>query len=920
MHFGLRLSIGVIVLAFLQCGQASMNIWQPLGPNGGNVSDLVASPFSEGVLYASAGSVVYKSLDGGEDWSQVSERENSIFQLEHSRVNDGHLLGSGRQNVYFSGDGGRSWEDRSPAVGVIESITASWVNPGQYFLTSVTGVVLVTNDSGLTWVALPPLDAGQFFSVNSLAINPENSEELLVSTQAWTGSNRLFRGLGSGDQFVWEEVLCAGPCPWEARGLEQVAMGSNGIAWAIGPESAFKSIDRGQNWFEVQLPFGDWTNAITIIPSDESVVYLSGYDGLAFTADGGLNWSRIRNSFIPTDLGQSASVTKLVIDPFDPGIQYAISTTDGLFKNCCELGADNFSIIGQGLFAQNIRAMEMTNNSTLLVGISDTLTVSNAIFQKPVDGKDWNRVGFTLQADHLRSIEQDPNNPDVIYASGVSSSKLVNGTTVDANGGIYKSIDGGLNWSTIDVGIPLDSLTRNSALGIVRDLAIDQFSVDVTGTSQVIYVVGEGLALGLLPNESNLSNRIYKSINAGQSWEASDNGLGGIERNSTWDWANPIQIVQDISDETGNTLYVATTLGKPNPLDEPTVPNGVFKSTNGGELWFNVTSGLPRLNDIPTNPAANVLSLAYDPTDLTGQTLYVSVNDQIPPFEGVIYKTHSGGDSWFFAGDGLGEFDVRDIIVNPENGDVYAAALDRRFQGDGGVFVTKDGGQTWNSISAGLPKDAETLKLELKITEKKQVLYTGTSRGIFALDVSADSDLDGSPDTIENSAPNAGDGNLDGTPDSLQSNVASIRSSALGATKIITVEVLPIAGKCQLLNNSFDPSFGLYFPPEADFESPEGAISFRIRNCEQAEIRAIFHESNFSVAPYVFRSYSLVLPEALKTDWETISAILNEGEWTFTLTDGELGDSTEDDGVIFFQGAPKIDRLEILYQNSFEAQ
>src|SRR2546422_761138 len=119
---------------------------------------------------------------------------------------------------------------------------------------------------------------------------------------------------------------------------------------------------------------------------------------------------------------------------------------------------------------------------------------------------------------------------------------------------------------------------------------------------------------------------------------------------------------------------------------------GVLKSTNSGQSWSNASTGLPTNLDI--------YALAIDPK--TPTTIYAGLTSN------GVYKSIDGGNSWSAAGTGLlSGGTVRALAINPVTPTTVYAATDVVFGNTSGqVFVSVDGGSTWNSVSNGLPIDA----------------------------------------------------------------------------------------------------------------------------------------------------------------------------------------------------------------------
>jgi len=123
---------------------------------------------------------------------------------------------------------------------------------------------------------------------------------------------------------------------------------------------------------------------------------------------------------------------------------------------------------------------------------------------------------------------------------------------------------------------------------------------------------------------------------------------------------------------------------------------GVFKTTNSGAAWSEVSTGLASKYSMWGHIYGNLLTM--DPND--SSILYASLN-------GVIYKTTNGGTSWVEASDGTSVTSrsgssvtdtIAGIIVDPADSDhLFAATVVSGH--DGGVFESNDGATTWTQVA-----------------------------------------------------------------------------------------------------------------------------------------------------------------------------------------------------------------------------
>lgn len=123
---------------------------------------------------------------------------------------------------------------------------------------------------------------------------------------------------------------------------------------------------------------------------------------------------------------------------------------------------------------------------------------------------------------------------------------------------------------------------------------------------------------------------------------------------------------------------------------------GVYKTTDGGNSWFNISDGFFKTGSVGAIDVAdsdpNVIYVGMGETDIRGN---MSAGDGM-------YRSTDAGKTWTYIGLGESQF-VGDIEIHPENPDVvWVAAMGQIFGEEGnaerGVYKTIDGGKTWNKV------------------------------------------------------------------------------------------------------------------------------------------------------------------------------------------------------------------------------
>ncbi|MEP6819651.1 MAG: glycosyl hydrolase [bacterium] len=248
--------------------------------------------------------------------------------------------------------------------------------------------------------------------------------------------------------------------------------------------------------------------------------------------------------------------------------------------------------------------------------------------------------------------------------AGVASQPLVyyfGGT----GGGVWKTTDGGINWEPI---------TDGSAFGTGSVGAIGLSDSD----PNTIYV-----GMGESPIRGNVSHGdgVYKSTDAGKTWKRV-----GLED------TRQISRIR-VHPKNPDIVYVAAQ----GHVWAPNAERGVFRSKDGGKTWQKIfyrsdKAGASDLIIDPTN--ANILYAGFWEVYRKPWTLESGGSGS------GIFKSTDGGDTWAEitrnAGLPKGMIGIVGITVSPANSDRLWAIIEAE---DGGVFRSDDAGKTWTKTN-----------------------------------------------------------------------------------------------------------------------------------------------------------------------------------------------------------------------------
>jgi photosystem II stability/assembly factor-like uncharacterized protein len=278
-------------------------------------------------------------------------------------------------------------------------------------------------------------------------------------------------------------------------------------------------------------------------------------------------------------------------------------------------------------------------------------------------GGNWSTITLPNNG-YIAHLSINQVNPSVLYAVIFGLGGIGNG--------VYKSIDGGVNWSLANLGLPQ----------INNYLQLSPITIDKV-TPAILYVEAyytSGSSVGPIPKRSEGSGSIFKSTDSGNTWQT-------VATNLTFNYVSKIVIDQ----VTPSILYVCTT-------------DGLFKSIDGGISW----------NKVNFQNNLVVHSFTIDP--VTPTTFYAGTN-------GGPYKSTNNGATWVSTptqGPQGSEQSMAIVTDASKPGTLYASGT------RGELFRSTNYGDSWQWVST-IPDGMDTY--ELAIIPISQTLYLLTTSG-----------------------------------------------------------------------------------------------------------------------------------------------------------------------------------------------
>jgi len=320
-------------------------------------------------------------------------------------------------------------------------------------------------------------------------------------------------------------------------------------------------------------------------------------------------------------------------------------------------------------------------------------------------GSDWKplgpfgvpqRVGSGGGVGRLNCIEFDPRNTDIIWVGAPT-------------GGLWKSMDGGLTWTTDTDHLP--------NLG-VSDIVINPRDPDVmyiaTGDKQR----GSTLSIGVMKSPDGGLNWQFTGLNPGVTDMCKIGKLLMHPDNPETLLAASNQGIYKTVDG-GNTWVIKITGDffdmEVNPADSSTwyasqAGTGVFRSVDSGENWTRLGNGLP-------DPGPAIGRIAVSVSQSSPSVIYALYCRDIANEGWVwglygLYRSMDGGNTWTLQANapnllgweltgndtgGQGGYALV-LDVNPDNPDiVFVASVN--------MWKSSDGGVTWNVIARNVHVD-----------------------------------------------------------------------------------------------------------------------------------------------------------------------------------------------------------------------
>ena len=460
--------------------------WRPAnsGLNIPNSKWLTIQPGNPSTLYVATTYYcsIFKSTDQATTWKEI------CLGNDYEKLVNSVAAGAGvvyavteSKGILRSFDEGKTWTSANSGLGTLTKLFSISGGGDNYPFLSSYPFLTVDPDSSLTVYAAVPgagvlktTDGGDSWNwasagtgsstIHSIAIDPSSPDTIYAAADS-AGLFRSTNGAGSWTKLDTDSV---------DRKLNAVALDPTNpsiIYLGTGTGNVFKSTDGGATFSNsgTGLPGGAILN-LAIDPSHPNTLYVSespdfsqrnATGGVYKTVDGGATWVAANNG-----LGKPLYVSDFSMSPTSPSLLFLTTYGAGIFRS--SNGGTSWSSISSRLPSSyiNTLAIDPTNANTLYASIEYGFP---PVWKTTNGGLSWSITGDGIpEYSNVISLAVDPLDARTVYA-GVK------------DGGVYRSTDGGGNWTPFSSGMETATVTA--------------FGVHPQGSDRVYAnTIGHGLA------------------------------------------------------------------------------------------------------------------------------------------------------------------------------------------------------------------------------------------------------------------------------------------------------------------------------------------------------------------------------------------------------------------------------------------
>lgn len=352
-----------------------------------------------------------------------------------------------------------------------------------------------------------------------------------------------------------------------------------------------------------------------------------------------------------------------------------------------------------GLGARNIGSAAMSGRISALAAVHEgsRLTIyvgsaSGGVWKSKNGGTTFEPVFDKEPVQSIGAVAIDPKNPKVVWV-GTGESWTRN--SVSIGDGIYKSTDGGENWTN---------------MGLKESERISRILIDPSNPDIVYACVP-----GKLWSDSE-ERGVYKTTDGGKTWNKILKGANLSTGCSmiSMDSKNPKTIYAGMWD----FRRKGWTFRSGGEGETAASGSAFYKSTNGGDTWSNLDASTAK--GLPPKPWGRIaVTVAPSKPDV----VYAFI-EAVPP-RNALYRSDDGGRTWEQRDRSQAmiwrPFYFANLIVDPRN-------ENRIYKPDGPLVFSADGGESFSNISGGAHGDFHDVWID---PDNSDHVITGDDGGLW---------------------------------------------------------------------------------------------------------------------------------------------------------------------------------------------
>jgi photosystem II stability/assembly factor-like uncharacterized protein len=625
-------------------------------------------------------------------WEPVSDLRAGSFTAIKIAPSDSDVIYAGvdsnDMSLYKSEDGGVTWR-LAHITGHTSGVAVSPNDADLMVYSILEGPMQRTTDGGSSW---NPVDTGD---VVVQRLDPAKMGANLFTTVVFAPDNA-------------DIAYAATVSGMHRSGSDR------------GPVPVYVSRDGGAKWkLAGTCETCGGAKTMAVQPGDSNVVWAATNNGVQVSRDGGKTWS---GNLIDRYTHRSESYG-IALRPGDPNTILLASAESGMFRSTD--GGATWTQANAGLGTQELHQV------TFAASNSDVAYVATheGVYRSDDAGQTWVSRSRGLQYLFSTPIAVDPRNEDIVFVGSSSEVYTTHPNHFNAGlhegEGLYKSTDGGINWFRSDDGIDEAKLAQ---MGTHPLLPFYLWADGESGRG-AFFTPDAGDSWLFAPNHAShypmvfAFSRSFPTVIYLTSWMNDGELMVSTDGGYNWPDLTP-QVAAGISEKTKslglydeekrrwlhlhglaiaetdpNIIYVGSVHDTVYPdVDFNLKGSHIFKSTDGGKTFFEMSDGYP----IETRTSIN--AIVVHPTDLNIVYAMTSLHESETAIG--IYKTVDGAKTWSSANNGLDPY-TNDLQIDPTEPDTLYAAS------ESGIYKTTNGGNHWNRLSNGIPEKTPVIDLAI---------------------------------------------------------------------------------------------------------------------------------------------------------------------------------------------------------------